>query len=428
MAALVVVAVTSLGLSTVAQAVTVPPADPNVPSSAKVDTEVNITSTGNPPSIECAWALPDMSSTDTATPAIQYTNAFGDSDDDVPQKTTSPCDLPGGGLHPTQPNGATHTVQVRPNPEDQPEARRIELWAAVDGPNGDVGSITGVFFKVFHPDGSFKLEVDPPQVGQPMDPGVTRPVSRYAPNVPVDPKCAGPAGMFAAAGPQTTPNPGATGQLTDKAINQTTPDQGIVALCRQGVKALYTGEFQVSKHQPCGPYKVEVHALNNGAEDVQTYYLDIICFFSLAIDFNAINWGTVTSTSNPVVGGDLNFQPATSTAPTIKNVGNSGMGLSLTFTAMTIPGQAGSKTINRFDAKFGRSAATLQTLDPIIAGQPASGVFDTDRERTLCSNELGKLDVSLHPDSFVSPGHYEGDMFVIGRSQPICPTDQLTAG
>ena len=55
-------------------------------------------------------------------------------------------------------DGQHHLIQVLPNAEDLPSQRRIELWAAVDHPAG-ISAISDVYWKVFHGDNSFKVQV-----------------------------------------------------------------------------------------------------------------------------------------------------------------------------------------------------------------------------------------------------------------------------
>jgi hypothetical protein len=220
----------------------------------------------------------------------------------------------------------------------------------------------------------------------------------------------------------------ATGQVTQQAFEDA--DNGMIARCLQGGKAFYRAQFEISKHQPCGEYLIEAHAVSNGLESVLTNYIDVICFYSLEIDFETVDWGEIAPGVDKYVLGDLQFLPPADSRPTVKNTGNSGMGLGLLFDQMIqsicdadgctpVPG---GKIIDLFDAKFGKSPTTLQTIDPIPAGTPVE--FDNNPERVLCSNEIGKLDLSIHPPDTLPAGTYVGMVHVLARSEPICATDQ----
>jgi hypothetical protein len=361
-------------------------ADEDVPTNAVVS------GAGTAPTFECKWELPDVD--DNAANGIQY----GD-DDDPLTEPGFPCDLPAGGGPPIMADGVQHMIQVLPNAEDLPTEKAVQLWAAVDHING-VGAISDVYWKVFHPDGTFKVQVH----------GTSQ-------------NCNLNTNMKNAAI--------ATGQVTQQAFDD--PNNGMVARCLQGGKAFYRAQFEISKHQPCGPYRIEAHAVSNGLESVLTNYIDVICFYSLEIDFDSVDWGPIAPGIDKYVLGDLVFLPPSDVRPTVKNTGNSGMGLGLLFDQMIqstcdangCTPVAGGKIINLFDAKFGKSPGTLQTIDPIPAGVQAN--FDDNIERVLCSNEIGKLDLSIHPPSTLPAGTYVGMVHVLARSVAICPTDQAVA-
>jgi hypothetical protein len=203
---------------------------------------------------------------------------------------------------------------------------------------------------------------------------------------------------------------------------------GLVALCSEGSKAIYYAEFELSKHQPCGEYMVELHAVSSGAEDVLINYIDVLCVFYLELDFDSVNWGTIYPGVSKVVPGDTIFP---SSMPTVKNTGNSGMGVAIEYEPMVqvnpdgtpVPG---GKIIDEFDACFGTSYTSLFCVDPITSADEIVPLYPdgtTDTTNILCSNDTGKIDFSIHPPATLPSGAYEGDVTIWGQDVPICPTN-----
>ena len=141
-----------------------------------------------------------------------------------------------------------------------------------------------------------------------------------------------------------------------------------------------------------------------------TASFDVLCVFALKIDFNRVDYGTLTPGYQKIVGGDTLFSPPDDTWPSVKNIGNDGMGLKVRFSTMT--GAVFGQAIDEFHSCFGRSAFALQCIDPIAAGALAS--FDTAPARTLCANEIGKLDLAVHPPGIVPADVYRGAVTLIG--------------
>jgi hypothetical protein len=349
--------------------------------------------------IECAWALPDVDST---VAGIQYGQ-----DDDANVNPGGPCD----GNPAQQADGVHHMIQVKPNAEDLPEPQRIQLWVAADHQNG-LGSITGAFFKVYHPDGTPKVQVD----------ATANRIQGQSGSCPL------PDGMLTAAGPTTTNQVSSTGATS------------LLNRCNQGVKAFFYGEFDLHKYQACGEYKIEAYVTSTSApEAVLTFYIDVPCVNHLRIDFeDGVNWGAITPGQEKIVIGDSSdpasiidgFAPTNSPYPTVKNVGNSGMSVRVEFGNLVQQNVQLPKQIVDFDACFGRTTTTIVCLNqgqtpgcPLEAPYPA-GCNDTvadfssfqGRDQTLCANEDGKLDLSIHPVANLPTGVYQGRLQVIAVS------------
>jgi hypothetical protein len=390
----------------------------------QVNTGAIVTTSNVPPNIECKWELPDMQSgvvgDEYPDPTIQYRiwdpvnqvwlydddmNVVPDADNDPTNGIQVPCSGPPATV-PTMPQNVRHMIQVMPNPEDNPEERWIQLWAAVDHPHS-LDAITDVFWDVYHPDGTPK--------GQWHYEGV---ITGSAVDCAALGSSVGDDTMFQAAYE--------TGQVTAEAIDDI--NKGMIAKCQESEKAIYYAKFPLSKHQPCGEYRVELHAVSGGAETVLVNYIDVICMFNMEIDFDGVDWGDITAGLKDVVSGDLIFDPTEiPSAPTVKNTGNSGMQVGVHFSEMLQQGVALPKKITLFDACFGKSPAGIQCFDPINASETVWFGEVDDPDRILCSNEIGKLDLSIHPPSSLPAGTYAGDLDVMARAMPsprVCPTDQ----
>jgi hypothetical protein len=397
-----------------------------------VGTKVTVVAGGTDPVIECKWELPDMvpglngaslpdneidyDRTGTPPPHQHDDNMAvqPDADGNSANGNQYPCDLPTTpNSPPTQPDGVHRMIQVAPNPADLPEQRKIQLWMAVD----TFGQTNvSIFWKVFEkgPTGawSLKVQVDlgDPGTGQIADAACTS--SGILGNTTTART------MFEAAYH--------TGQISQAAIEDTS--RGLLAKCKQDEKQLYYGRFDLSKHQPCGEYKIEAHAGNT----ILTNYIDVICIYSLATDVSSIDCGTLAQNTHPTCSGDDVW--GAGTLLSVQNFGNHGMGLDAELTAMcewdsTLNAGAGGCVsggfqITRFDLKFGKAYGTgtasdnLQIIDPVDANQNPSGPdasFDNNIRRVLCTNEHGKFDLSLYIGN-QKPAEYRGKITLIGRA------------
>jgi len=431
--------VTALVASTLFLAVITPiaGADPGT-----TPTKASVVSGSTPPSVDCTWAMPSMDK-NNANPVAYYDPITGNSDDDplVNPTPSSPCSIPVGGIWPTQATNARHMIQVRPNALNDPSPRRIELWSAVSADVG-LGSISSVYWKVFHPDGTFKSQVHAETltngVAQPYAHGVyASPGAALAPSMTRIGDCYGPQSTYPNAGNMlkgasngvTAINHG-NHEISAAAIDPANPDS-LVTACNEQQKAFFYAGFDLHKEQPCGEYVVEAHAVVNGAEaTVLRYTIDVQCFYDLETDFTTVNWGTLATGSPKTLPGDTAFL-AGDGKPTVRNGGNTGMQIGLRYTPLVqsnpngtpIPG---GKLITWFDGSFGRDANHLQAIPKIDSGivpgvLGAASYFDGGAVngqpyyQTLCSDETGKLDLSVHPDANIPSGNYVGSLLVVAR-------------
>ncbi len=383
-------------------------ADPP-PSGAAANVGGNATA----PRIECAWALNDSDKTWASAPKMQYGL------DDTPSATPgSPCQA--SGEEAAMPSTVTAPlIHVKPNAHDEPTEQYVELWGAVDTATDN----PVVYFDVYHPDGTKKTQID---------------ATKYASEANQGSGCTGPAGMFAAAV--------STGQLTSTAASN------IQVECATQSKQLWYGAFGISKHQPWGLYRVTLTAAASGGQESQlTFSIYVQPFSNLEKDFTTINFGNVGANRHiQTTSGNFNFESSNQAGNqlfSVRNTGNAGIALGVRFASLCRDSFADgpiectdSKRIDHFDAKFGVGDSTnLQSLgnvslalsipsDLSSSAKPAplgaEVQFDSSYGRTLCPNDVGKMEFSIWTETVPGDGYSAvTGVQVVGRANPICITD-----
>ncbi len=372
----------------------------------------------NAPKIECAWALPDANKSWTGDTKMQYL------DDDTPLVGAgSPCVATDDGTEeatmPTEYN--TQLIDIQPNAHDLPTQAYVELWGAIDTST----AAARVYFDVYHPDGSQKTQIDASKFASSRTPG----------------KCSGPRGMFGAAQ--------STGQLTSGAV------AAIQAECQTQTKQLYYGAFGISKHQPWGRYKIVMSAFASGTKtSTMTFYIYVLPFSNFEKDFTSVQFGEVQPDAHIETGtGNFTFDGVDTPgnqAFSVRNTGNAGIGLGVRFASMcldSLPDNAVSctdlKRIDHFDAKFGvGTTLNLQSIGGTLRSSVPSNLaseakpapfgavaqFDNSIKRTLCPNDVGKLEFSIYTEG-IQIGSYSaanGIQLVyrtLAEPSSQCPTD-----
>ncbi len=342
---------------------------PGAPAQADdVPVSAVVTPGSTPPTIEWKWELPDMQS---GIPGIQYGTAADvhQHDDDM-------------NISPTNPPSAHRMMQMAPNLEDLPEVRQIEYWVAVQDAGG-VSDITDAFVKVYHPDGTLKYQLH--GTGNYGPPNATNRLTPVA---------------CSALGDATS-----VGTVLEAAVHsgQMTAAEAfiIVDQCNKHQKLVFRMVGELSKHQPAGEYRVEATGVDQaGSTGSMTNWFDVLPVIGLRIDFNSVNFGQILPNTPKWVPGDMNFNGPSDTRPTVKNVGNSQMKLSLLFSKMT--GFNFGKVISDFDAQL-----DSEQIPVITAGTAVTFTH------TLGSNQLGQLDLSIHPGS-IPADSYSGMLSLTG--------------
>lgn len=363
------------------------------------------------PVIECTWALTDVDHSWKSTPKMTY-----GLDDNPVADAGFPCvDDGAGGATMPNPYSAANMTSVRPNADDLPTEAYVELWGAVSSSNAN----PIVYFDVYHPDGSLKVQIDATQYANSANPTA----------------CNGPAGMFQAALDNK--------ELTSAAI------ANIKNECMYQQKGLYYGAFGISKHQPYGIYRIEMTAASaGGAATTQTIFIEVLPFYQLEKDFTTVDFGTVGPNSHfwQPTTGDFTWDGTNSSTnqnTSVRNTGNAGIGLDVRFASMcltTAPSCTDDKRIDHFDAKFGKVIAGMQSMGHTgLASALQSNLastnkpapygnwysFDNDINRTLCPNDVAKIEFSIYTEN-IQAGTYSAIPNGIGlRARPNakCPTD-----
>jgi hypothetical protein len=405
----------------------------NSTTGGNATTGATVGSNATAPIIECAWALNDYNhnwpapTTPPTVPApvlMQYGN------DDSPNVSAgSPCVDDGFGQAKMTSNPyTTKVIDVKPNAHDEPSEQFVELWGAITSNNAN----PSVYFDVYHPDGSLKKQID---------------AAKYADSSTPE-RCEGPVGMFNAA-------QSLTGQMTYPA------QTNMIGECKFQQKSFWYAAFGISKHQPNGLYKVVLTAAAaGGLKSTQTIYINVQGFMNLEKDFTNVSFGAVGINSHYTQNGtgNFNFEGADLSGnqmTSVRNTGNTGVALGVRFASMCLTTAAScsdAKRIDHFDAKFGVGIlANLQSLgntslasallsynDPATPGGPnfltdtlpaALGPqhnFDLDIKRTLCPNDVGKLEFSIWTENIEGGTYDSGNatgIQLVARPNPICITD-----
>jgi hypothetical protein len=381
-----------------------------------------------PPIIECAWALPDWGGTQSWSDGMQY----GQDDSTNVPGPPAPCKTPQYGVtsrpvQTNQPSKATAPIHINvmPNRDDQPTQRYIELWMATD--SIDPGTVA--HWKVFHPDGTYKVQVEG---------------TNYTAGTQAS-KCSGPTGMFNAAV--------ATGQIEANTVTNSTTNihDSLQDFCKQNLKDFYYGSFGLSKHQPYGKYRIDATVIKpaNGGQAVLSYWIEVNELTYLAKDFNALNFGSSIQAGQVYnIGGDTSWNPpGDNSAPTLQSQGNVGITVEMAYTnlCLQVPSTSGpvrdcgpGKEITYYDGGLGTSIDTVEHREPIysvtneadlvqssfIGFLPAYDTTFGPRYRTMCPNDLAKVDFSMHTPGTLQSGTFAGKVHLKVVKSPLCPTDE----
>lgn len=254
----------------------------------------------------------------------------------------------------------------------------ICIYAVVSDPNG-IADITDVYFDVYHPDESYKVQVHMTRITS-----LTTIESKFDQAVGSN--------LITAA---------------DKTLYY---NNGIV----KNVKALYRGCFTYHTHQIPGWYGIKLVAVDqNGNTNLYTTdysKLQVLQVLVLALDFDGVNFGSILPNTEKWVAGDDTFDicggPCVANGEnyfaTLWNQGN--VPLQIEVHSDQMLGIALGKTIDRFDVQLLGDHYDYDYDQEVILGGPLMPCTPT------------QIDFSIHPGS-IPADTYQGTLYIEGYPQ-----------
>jgi len=280
-------------------------------------------------------------------------------------------------------------TQIEPVPGG---TRLVKFYVVVGDPNG-VDDISAVYVKVYHPDGSFKFQLDA------IRPAWT--IIPYTGLVDMDGDCVGETTV-----PVALDELEAQGRITygfDPVRGATMTLGTLKYDLEHGKQLLVELVGEMDYHQPSGNYRVEAIAVDQGGKsgilENLFFYISIV---ALRCDFTRISWGNVNVAQWNVLYGDEDL--STPTKPTIQNIGNDPAKIELHFTEME--GINFGKKIIDFDASMLGGHIELVACTPKVIMDAAGAPV------TLPACTPTQIDFSVHPPSGTPEDTYRGQMTI----------------
>jgi hypothetical protein len=258
---------------------------------------------------------------------------------------------------------ATPCVQIYPELEGEVP---VAVFAVVEDADG-IGDIAKVYMRILHPDGTIKYE----QIDM-----------------------------------QLVPEQGwEEAKILALASGHLTPEEAIELdyELSEGLALMYTGVFILHYCQPAGNYGVIVYVVDNSGNIgmLENWDVEYVAVAGFRIDFTAVNFGDVKPCIEKPVPGDWDM--TTPDRPTIMNIGNVPLEISVHFTTMI--GDIYGKEVDEFDA-------SIHLMDGLREKQYTIGcvpiTFQTILE--LCHTE--KLDFSVHAIEGTPTDTYRGTVTI----------------
>ncbi|MBA7485631.1 hypothetical protein ES707_21180 [subsurface metagenome] len=269
--------------------------------------------------------------------------------------------------------------------------KTVKFYVVIGDSNG-VDDLSAAYIKVYHPDGSFKFQLDAIRSDWTLIP--------YDGLIDMDGDCAGETSV-----PVALDELEAQGRITYGYDPVRGVDMTLDMLkydLEHGKQLLVELVGEMDYCQPSGNYTVEAIAVDQGGKagtlNNTFEYLSII---ALRCDFERINWGSVNVNQWNVLYGDEDM--LTPSKPTVHNIGNDDAKIELHFTEMT--GQNFGKKIIDFDASMlgGHIELVACTAEVII--DDAGAIILPPCTPT-------QIDFSVHPPVGTPEDTYTGQMTI----------------
>lgn len=306
-------------------------------------------------------------------------------------------------LEVTSSGGAPYVCAKFETPDDVPldgtqiepvagSIKTVKFYIVVGDPNG-IPDISAVYVKVYHPDGSFKYQLDA------IMPNWT--IIPWDGMIDMDGDCTGDTSV-----PDALNSLDAQNRITYgmDPVRGTMMDLDLLKYDLANNKQFMVeivGEMDY--HQMSGMYTVEAivvdQAGNAGTLLNQFEYLSIV---ALLCDFGRISWGKVNVNQWNILYGDEDL--ATPTKPTVRNIGNDPAMLQVEFAEMI--GVNFLKKIRDFDVLM------LGGHIELLAGEPKIITDDAGVPILLPPCTPTQIDFSVHPPVGTPQDLYQGDMVI----------------
>ena len=271
------------------------------------------------------------------------------------------------------------------------EKRVVKFYVVIGDSNG-VDDLSAAYIKVYHPDGSFKFQLD-----------AIRPdwkLIQYDGLIDMDGDCEG-----------ETPVPVALDELEAQGritygFDPVRGDMMTLDMLKydleHGKQLLVELVGEMDYCQPSGEYMVEAIAVDQGGKaGILVNHFFYFSIVALRCDFDSINWGSVNVNQWNVLYGDEDM--LTPSKPTVHNIGNDDAKIELHFTEMT--GDKFGKKIIDFDASMLGGHIELVACTPMVIADDAGAIILPPCTPT-------QIDFSVHPPTGTPEDTYRGQMTI----------------
>lgn len=166
--------------------------------------------------------------------------------------------------------------------------------------------------------------------------------------------------------------------------------------------AVYCADKNLSYEDPSGDYKVWAVAQDkNGLQGILENHFKYLPLTAFETDFTNVNYGNVRLNTHKIISGNLIWEPTSSVAPTVRNVGNTRLIMQVKQDDMGL-GQTNGIYNVKYDARVGSDAAFVNYV-------PFQEVQAQDE---LDLSELDEMDFSIDVSKFppTHTGSYIGTM------------------